>query len=198
MSEAADALASLISHASRTVVFTGAGISTESGIPDFRSPGGVWSKMTPIYYQDFVASRDKRREAWTRVFNKTAGWTGASPNAGHYAVAKLVSAGKVSADERTELLMSMTDEVGTLVLTDNVDQNDLMGTSRANVHVIRSRNLAKLRGEKLPLKVIEVNRRRRRLVLSQRDAQREWEEKRKAELLTNLQEGDVVHFRFNV
>lgn len=96
MSEAADALASLISHASRTVVFTGAGISTESGIPDFRSPGGVWSKMTPIYYQDFVASRDKRREAWTRVFNKTAGWTGASPNAGHHAVAKLVKAGKVS------------------------------------------------------------------------------------------------------
>ncbi len=96
MSDAADALASLISHASRTVVFTGAGISTESGIPDFRSPGGVWSKMSPIYFQDFVKSRDQRREAWTRVFNKTAGWTGASPNAGHYAVAQLVQAGKVS------------------------------------------------------------------------------------------------------
>ena len=86
----------MIRVAERVVVFTGAGISTESGIPDFRSPGGVWSKMKPIMFQDFVASRDARREAWTRVFNKTAGWTGASPNAGHYAVANLVKAGKVT------------------------------------------------------------------------------------------------------
>ncbi len=56
----------------------------------------------------------------------------------------------------------------------------------------RQQRLAKLRGEKLPLKVIEVNRRRRRLVLSQRDAQREWEEKRKAELLSQLNEGDIL------
>ena len=92
----ASALARLIDTASRVVVFTGAGISTESGIPDFRSPGGVWSKMTPIYFQDFVASREKRRESWTRVFNRSAGWVGASPNAGHFAVAKLVAAGKVT------------------------------------------------------------------------------------------------------
>ena len=59
----------------------------------------------------------------------------------------------------------------------------------------RQQRLAKLRGEKLPLKVIEVNRRRRRLVLSQRDAQREWEEKRKAELLSQLNEGDVLKGR---
>ncbi|MEO1101018.1 MAG: Sir2 family NAD-dependent protein deacetylase [Pseudomonadota bacterium] len=89
-------LADLITSANRVFVFTGAGISTESGIPDFRSPGGVWSKMSPIYFQDFVASREKRREAWTRVFNRTAGWTGASPNEGHHAVTKLVEAGKVS------------------------------------------------------------------------------------------------------
>ncbi|MGE0742675.1 MAG: NAD-dependent deacetylase [Hyphomonadaceae bacterium] len=94
MSDAAE-LARLITKAKRVVVFSGAGISTESGIPDFRSPGGVWSKMKPIYFQDFVASRESRREAWTRVFNKTAGWTGASPNAGHHAVAKLVEMGKV-------------------------------------------------------------------------------------------------------
>jgi NAD-dependent deacetylase len=90
-------LAALIEASERAVVFTGAGISTESGIPDFRSPGGVWSKMKPIMFQDFVASEDKRREAWTRAFNGTAGWTGRSPNAGHDAVARLVAAGKVSA-----------------------------------------------------------------------------------------------------
>ena len=95
MSDAAQ-LAEMINGANRVLIFTGAGISTESGIPDFRSPGGVWSKMTPIYFQDFVASRDQRRESWRRVFNKTAGWTGAKPNTGHYAVAKLVDMGKVS------------------------------------------------------------------------------------------------------
>jgi NAD-dependent deacetylase len=92
-----DELARMIDDARRVVVFTGAGISTESGIPDFRSPGGVWSKMKPIYYQEFVSDEDRRREAWTRVFNGTAGWTGRAPNAGHDAVARLVAAGKVSA-----------------------------------------------------------------------------------------------------
>lgn len=91
----AQALAEMIRNANNVLIFTGAGISTESGIPDFRSPGGVWSKMTPIYYQDFVSSRDQRRESWKRVFNKTAGWTGAQPNSGHFAVAKLVDMGKV-------------------------------------------------------------------------------------------------------
>lgn len=90
-------LARYLSVAQRVVVFTGAGISTESGIPDFRSPGGVWSKMKPIMFQDFVASPGVRREAWTRVFNKTAGWTGAKPNAGHEAVAALANVGKVAA-----------------------------------------------------------------------------------------------------
>ncbi|MBM3597000.1 MAG: NAD-dependent deacetylase [Alphaproteobacteria bacterium] len=91
-----DQLAALIAHSRRAVVFTGAGISTESGIPDFRSPGGVWSKMKPIYYQEFVASEEKRREAWTRVFSNSAGWVGAQPNAGHIAVQRLVARGKVS------------------------------------------------------------------------------------------------------
>lgn len=95
MSDASQ-LAGMIAEARRIVFFTGAGISTESGIPDFRSPGGVWSRMKPIYFQEFVASRDRRREAWTRVFNKTAGWTGAAPNAGHYAVANLVNSGQAS------------------------------------------------------------------------------------------------------
>lgn len=90
----AEHLADMITTAQRIAIFTGAGISTESGIPDFRSPGGVWSKMAPIYFQDFVASAVTRREAWERVFNRTAGWTGASPNAGHFAIASLIASGK--------------------------------------------------------------------------------------------------------
>ena len=90
-------LASLIAEARRAVVFTGAGMSTESGIPDFRSPGGVWSRMRPIYFDEFVTSEEMRREAWNRVFSGVAGWVGAKPNAGHRAVARLVARGKVSA-----------------------------------------------------------------------------------------------------
>jgi NAD-dependent deacetylase len=90
-------LARLIEDARRVVVFTGAGISTESGIPDFRSPGGVWSKMKPIYFQEFVGDPAKRREAWERAFSGRAGWTGRAPNAGHYAVARLVARGKAGA-----------------------------------------------------------------------------------------------------
>lgn len=91
----AAALARLLGAARRAVAFTGAGISTESGVPDFRSPGGVWSRMQPILYQDFLASREARREAWSRVFNGAAGWTGAEPNAGHRAVTDLIERGKV-------------------------------------------------------------------------------------------------------
>ncbi|HXQ65990.1 MAG TPA: Sir2 family NAD-dependent protein deacetylase [Alphaproteobacteria bacterium] len=90
-------LAHLVAEARRAVVFTGAGMSTESGIPDFRSPGGVWSRMRPIYFDEFVTSEEMRREAWTRVFSGVAGWVGAKPNAGHTAVARLVARGKVSA-----------------------------------------------------------------------------------------------------
>ena len=87
----------MIAEAANVVVFTGAGISTESGVPDFRSPGGIWSKMKPIMFQDFVASEERRREAWTRAFSGRAGWVGAKPNAGHYAVSHLVASGKVGA-----------------------------------------------------------------------------------------------------
>jgi len=94
----ADQLRALIDAATRIVFFTGAGISTESGIPDFRSPGtGLWTKMKPIQFQDFVASDDVRQESWRRRFNGERVLERAEPNAGHRAIARLVELGKVSA-----------------------------------------------------------------------------------------------------
>ncbi len=87
----------LIDDCTRAVVFTGAGISTESGIPDFRSPGGVWTRYSPIQYQDFVSSHEARVETWRRKFDDSYGFDGADPNRGHRAVEKLVRIGKVSA-----------------------------------------------------------------------------------------------------
>ena len=93
MDAAISALRRLIDRSKHVVFFTGAGISTESGIPDFRSPGGLWSRMQPIYFQDFIASEDVRREAWRRRFDNSDGWVGAQPNRGHYAVARLIETG---------------------------------------------------------------------------------------------------------
>ena len=90
-------LTDLLLASQRVLVFSGAGISTESGIPDFRSPGGVWTKMQPIYFQDFVASEQVRREAWRRRFSNVDGWVGAKPNRGHHAVAELIRSGRSSA-----------------------------------------------------------------------------------------------------
>src|ERR1700684_2684582 len=92
---AAGALARLIEMAQRAVVFTGAGISTESGIPDFRSPGGIWTQMAPIYFDDFLASEAARRETWRRRFAMEDTFGAAEPNRGHRAVDALVRRGKV-------------------------------------------------------------------------------------------------------
>lgn len=87
----------LITEARQAVVFTGAGISTESGIPDFRSPGGIWDQYKPIMFQDFVASENTRGEYWRRKFAVDPVIKQAVPNRGHQAVASLVARGTVSA-----------------------------------------------------------------------------------------------------
>jgi NAD-dependent deacetylase len=89
-------LRALLDGAGSVVVFTGAGISTESGIPDFRSPGGIWTRMAPIDFRDFVASEEMRREAWRRRFAMEEQFALARPNAGHKAVAALVAQGRAS------------------------------------------------------------------------------------------------------
>lgn len=94
----------MLQTSKRTVFFTGAGISTESGIPDFRSPGGIWTKHKPISFQKFVQSKKARRDSWKRKFAVEPMMKNASPNTGHMAISKLVESGKAN-----------------LVITQNID-----------------------------------------------------------------------------
>jgi NAD-dependent deacetylase len=89
------ALRDLIERARLVVPFTGAGISTECGIPDFRSPGGLWTKNRPIPFDEFVASQEMRNEAWRRRFAMHDTFTAAQPGRGHRAIASLYRRGKV-------------------------------------------------------------------------------------------------------
>ena len=89
-------LGGMLRDAGKTVVFTGAGMSTETGIPDFRGPSGLWKTNMPIDFQEFIASRDKRREAWRRKFAMEEVFRSARPGPGHQALAGLVASGRVS------------------------------------------------------------------------------------------------------
>ena len=92
----ADRVAGLIINASRVVVFTGAGVSTESGIPDFRSPGGIWDRFDPddFTYQKFVRDPESRRKFW-QMLSEGLLTAKAKPNPAHYAVAELDRLGKL-------------------------------------------------------------------------------------------------------
>ncbi len=87
-------LRELVDAASVIVPFTGAGISTECGIPDFRSPGGIWTKMRPIDFSDFIANQEARNESWRRRFAMEKSFGGAKPGRGHRALASFYQAGK--------------------------------------------------------------------------------------------------------
>ncbi|MCK5123857.1 MAG: Sir2 family NAD-dependent protein deacetylase [Dehalococcoidia bacterium] len=96
MMEAIEQLAQLIIESKRTVVFTGAGISTESGIPDFRSPGGIWSRYDPEDFtiQKFLSGPAARKGIW-KMSAESGLLTAAEPNPAHYAIAKLHNLGKL-------------------------------------------------------------------------------------------------------
>lgn len=88
-------LATWLKGARFAVAFTGAGISTESGIPDFRSPGGVWSKYQPVYFDAFMASVDSRREYWRQKCEAHAEFANAVPNVGHRVLAAWERSGTI-------------------------------------------------------------------------------------------------------
>jgi len=96
LENAIEAVADLIAGSPRAVVFTGAGISTESGIPDFRSPGGIWSKYDPddFTYQKFVSSLESRKKHW-QLIGQGLFTEGAEPNPAHLAIAELERIGKL-------------------------------------------------------------------------------------------------------
>ena len=94
---ATERLHELFARSRRGVAFTGAGISTESGIPDFRSPGGLWTKNQPIPFDEFVASQEMRNEAWRRKFALEDQFRAAKPGRGHRALARLVRTGTLAA-----------------------------------------------------------------------------------------------------
>jgi NAD-dependent deacetylase len=109
----------------RALIFTGAGISTGSGIPDFRGPQGVWTRRQPVYFQDFMTSEAARIEHWDFKLEGWDGYRDAQPNAVHRSVVALEDAGKVL-----------------MVLTQNIDGlHALAGTSPERLVELHGTNL---------------------------------------------------------
>ena len=113
----------LVRAASRGVAFTGAGISTESGIPDFRGPQGVWNTETPVYYPDFMASREARVRAWLRGVRMFHRCGAAKPNDGHLVITELQRRGHITAVV-TQNIDGLHHDAG------NVNVIELHGTNR--------------------------------------------------------------------
>jgi len=88
-------LARMIMAADRILVFTGAGISTKSGIPDYRGPQGVWNTRRPVFYDEFMTSEASRREYWRQKLEDRDAFGRAEPNAVHHAIVRLEQAGKL-------------------------------------------------------------------------------------------------------
>jgi NAD-dependent deacetylase len=90
-------IATKIKQGGHNVVFTGAGISTESGIPDYRSQGGIWDKFRPVYFDEFMSSKDARQEYWRRWVELYQGIVRAQPNPAHLALTRLHDLGLLEA-----------------------------------------------------------------------------------------------------
>src|SRR3954453_22325343 len=90
-----ETVASWLAASQSAVVLSGAGISTESGIPDFRSPGGVWSKYRTVYFEEFLESADARHEYWRQKCEMHRDFASAAPNAGHQVLARWEAAGRI-------------------------------------------------------------------------------------------------------
>lgn len=90
-----ETIAEWLAHAQSAVAFTGAGISTESGIPDFRSPGGIWTRFRMIMYQEFMQSAEARHEYWEQKAAGQLEFRDARPNAGHRALAHWEEQGRL-------------------------------------------------------------------------------------------------------
>ena len=84
-----------IKQTGNVVCFTGAGISTESGVPDFRSPGGIWTKYTPVYFSNFINSEEARIRAWSMKREIHDLYKDVRPNLGHYFICSLEERGKL-------------------------------------------------------------------------------------------------------
>ena len=93
----AQTIAEKILSARSVIVFTGAGISTESGIPDYRSQGGIWDKFTPVYFDEFMSSEPARVRYWEQRMDMEKGLKHARPNAGHLSISRLYETGHLTA-----------------------------------------------------------------------------------------------------
>ncbi len=105
----------LMKHAQRIVALTGAGISTESGIPDFRSPGSIWQQLPPVSYQDFINKPEVRQQYWQTRRNLSAQVLSAQPNTAHLALSDLERNAYLVLSHRTSMVSIMT-----LAITRNI------------------------------------------------------------------------------